>query len=236
MNSQSQNLLNKISIALGLMLWLSFCQAEQSILEQQLSAQLMKQWQAISQHPQEEVIVKISGLPAGYTAPNCDTGFQFELQQDLTPGRNPVQVSCASKHAWQLNLIANLQVWRQVVINQQALRNKALIRASQLRLKKSNIALLHRGYFTDLQQVAGSISKRSLKPGTTLTPAMIELPVLIARGQPVTLRVSTPAVTVEMAGEALRKGRAGERIRVRNMNSGKILFGTVISSELVLIQ
>ena len=236
MNSRSQNLLHKISILAALLCWLSLAQANSPSLEAALSTQLTEQWQSISQHPDEDVVIQVSGLPAGYQAPNCDSGFQFTLQQDLAPGRNPVQVHCANKPAWQLNLIANLEVWRHVVINQQALRNKTLIRASQLSLKKSNIAQLHRGYFTDLQQVAGSISKRSLKPGTTITPTMIELPILIERGQPVTLRVSNPAVTVEMAGEALRKGRAGEHIRVRNLSSGKILFGKVISSELVLIQ
>lgn len=235
MNSQSQNLLNKISVALGLLLCMPLGHANQSLLTASLSQHLIQQWRAISQQ-QEELVVKISGLPAGYQPPSCAQDYQFELTQDLAPGRNPVQVSCADTSAWRLNLIANLQVWRPVVITQQALRNKALIKGSQLSLKKSNIAQLHRGYFTRIEQVAGSISKRSLKPGITITPSMIEQPVLIERGQPVTLRVSNPAVTVEMAGEALRKGRAGERIRVRNINSGKILFGRVVSSELVLIE
>ena len=207
-----------------------------SALNLQLESELKQQWQGLSQQPSEELIIKISGLPADYQPPACDQDFQLQLTQELKPGRNPVQVACPSRQAWQLNLMAELQVWRPVVVTRVPLLNKSTIQATQLSLQKRNIAQLHRGYFTQLNQVVGSISKRSLKPGTTLTPSMVKQPVLIERGQTITLRSSNPVVTVEMAGEALRKGRAGELIKVRNISSGKIVHGRVISSELVQIQ
>lgn len=236
MNSRSQNLLNKFFIWGLLILCPSVFAADHNALINQVKQELEQQWQALSQHEAEELVIRLTGLPAGYQPPACNGGYSLQLNQDLKPGRNAVQVTCPGREAWQLNMTADLQVWRQVVVNHAPLLNKGQITASQLRLKKRNIAQLHRGYFTELEQVAGSISRRSLKPGTTITPSMIELPVLVKRGQSIKLRVSNPAVTVEMAGEALRKGRAGELIKVRNISSGKILHGRVISSELVQIQ
>jgi flagella basal body P-ring formation protein FlgA len=39
-----------------------------------------------------------------------------------------------------------------------------------------------------------------------------------------------------MKGLALRKGRKGDRIKVENSNSNRVLYGTVVDSDLVLIE
>ena len=229
-------MLHKFSLWALLLIGTPVCADSRDELIQQLKSKLTQQWYELGQFNEQEVIINVSGIPADYQPPVCTSDYQLALNQDLKPGRNAVQVSCPERNAWQLNLMADLQVWLQVVVNHTPLLNKATINKQQLTLSKRNIAQLHRGYFTDPKQVAGSISRRSLKPGTTITPSMIEQPVLIKRGQTITLRASNPAVTVEMAGEAMRKGRAGESIKVRNISSGKIVHGKVISSELVQIQ
>jgi flagella basal body P-ring formation protein FlgA len=65
---------------------------------------------------------------------------------------------------------------------------------------------------------------------------MIDLPLIIKRGQTVTLRAERPGFTVNMKGLALRKGRKGDRIKVENSNSNRVLYGTVVDSDLVLIE
>jgi flagella basal body P-ring formation protein FlgA len=38
-----------------------------------------------------------------------------------------------------------------------------------------------------------------------------------------------------MKGSALKKGRKGDRIKVENSNSNRVLYGTIVDSDLVLI-
>jgi len=62
------------------------------------------------------------------------------------------------------------------------------------------------------------------------------MPDLVERGQPVTVRLDRPGLSIEIEGEALSDGHLGERIRVKNSRSGKTLFAEVIASGLVQVQ
>ena len=69
-----------------------------------------------------------------------------------------------------------------------------------------------------------------------ITPNMLESAVAIRRGQKVTLVNHNGPVSVSMAGEALNEATLGQRIRIKNVNSGRILEGIVRSDEMVEIQ
>jgi flagella basal body P-ring formation protein FlgA len=102
-------------------------------------------------------------------------------------------------------------------------------------LQQRNIGKLRRGYYAEFNDIIGNISKRSLKAGTAVNPSMISLPIIVQRGQALTLRVERPSFTVNMKGIALKKGRKGDSIKVKNSSSNKGLFGTIIHRDLVLI-
>ena len=108
--------------------------------------------------------------------------------------------------------------------------------ARDLMLQPRNLANLRQGYFTDQQSLIGMDSKRSLKAGSVINPHMVQAPFVIQRHQKVVLSINKPGIAVQMNGIALTKGRLGERIRVRNSSSQKVLQGVVVSSERVLVQ
>jgi flagella basal body P-ring formation protein FlgA len=132
-------------------------------------------------------------------------------------------------------LNADIQVFRDVVVLRDNISRGDQVTASNLTLHKRNIADLQRGYFTSFEPIINNISKRSLKAGTALNPRMIDLPIIIKRGQSVTLKVDRAGFSVDMKGLALKKGRKGDKIKVKNSSSGKILYGTVLSANFVLI-
>ena len=196
---------------------------------------VLTQWASLEQRTDAQSKVEITGLPDGYKSQRCHQGLQVKANKQLTIGRNSIQVSCPNKSSWSLMLIAKIEVWRSVVVIRDHLARSERIQASSLTLQQRDIGSLQRGYFTSLAEVAGNISKRSLKAGTALSPSMVELPIIIRRGQAVTLRVERPGFAVNMKGIALKKGRKGDVIKVKNSSSNKVLFGTVIHSDLVSV-
>jgi flagella basal body P-ring formation protein FlgA len=58
---------------------------------------------------------------------------------------------------------------------------------------------------------------------------------MIKRGQSVKIMARSGAVGVTMAGVATSKASLGERITVRNVNSGRVVEGIVRSGETVEI-
>jgi flagella basal body P-ring formation protein FlgA len=132
-------------------------------------------------------------------------------------------------------LNADIEVWRDVVVLRDHISRGEKVRNSSLTLQQRNIGKLRRGYYTEFKDITGHISKRSLKAGTAVNPSMISLPIIVQRGQALTLRVERPSFTVNMKGIALKKGRKGDSIKVKNSSSNKVLFGIIIHRDLVLI-
>ena len=76
-------------------------------------------------------------------------------------------------------------------------------------------------------ELAGKVAKRTLLPGKLIARNAVAEPELVARGTIVlavfedgTLKMSTTAL-------ALQAGSLGEGIQVRNIDSGKVIFGVV---------
>lgn len=89
--------------------------------------------------------------------------------------------------------------------------------------------------------VAGKRAKRALVPGQLLASSDVEAaatdnPILVKTRQQVRLIVRLGTVHVTATGEALQDGRAGQLIRVRNIDSKKTITGKVIGEGIVEIE
>lgn len=204
-------------------------------LEQNIRDNVLAQWQTIGQRAGAISKVDIAGIPQGYKSPKCSSPLEVKSTNALRLGRNSIEVSCPHLSSWSLMLNANIEVWREVVVLRDHLSRGQRVKSSSLTLQQRNIGDLQRGYFTEIKGITGHVSKRSLKAGTAISPGMINLPIIIKRGQAITLRAERPGFTVNMKGFALKKGREGDKIKVKNSNSDKVLFGTVVNADLVLI-
>ena len=204
-------------------------------LQQNISNNVLDQWQALGQRAGAISKVVISGIPQGYKSPECRSPLDVKPTNTLKLGRNGIEVSCPHRSSWSLMLNADIEVWRNVVVLRDHLSRGQRVKATGLVLQQRNIGDLQRGYFTEIKGIIGNISKRSLKAGTAISPGMINLPIIVKRGQAVTLRADRPGFSVNMTGIALKKGREGDRIKVKNSNSNRVLYGTIIDSDLVLI-
>lgn len=86
----------------------------------------------------------------------------------------------------------------------------------------------------------GLVSTRPIAPGTVITRAMLRGPndrtrgeAVIRRNQVVVMRVDHPGFSVRALGQALQDGRVGEYIRVRNVDSKRIVAGCVMADGTV---
>jgi len=77
------------------------------------------------------------------------------------------------------------------------------------------------------EEIAGLAARTDIPAGRVLTSAMVELPILVVRGDAVTVVVPIGAAAVTLHGVALDSGRLGEEIRVRNPDSNAIITAVV---------
>ncbi|MBK1723677.1 flagellar basal body P-ring formation chaperone FlgA [Thiocystis violacea] len=150
-------------------------------------------------------------------------------------GNTTVNVRCAGPVTWSIFVPVSIERHLQVVTTARALGRQQVIQPADVRLERQETSSLTSGYFTELSAVVGLEAKRRLIPGQVLTQTQVAPRQLIKRGQEVTIYAMRPGLTVRMKGEALENGSEGERIRVRNRSSKRIVEGYVEPSGAVRV-
>ena len=76
----------------------------------------------------------------------------------------------------------------------------------------------------------GLITKRRLPANTVLHPNMLislKSPIIVKRNQNVVIRIDRPGFLVTAAGKTMQDGKVGEFIKVRNMDSQRIIMARI---------
>ncbi len=87
---------------------------------------------------------------------------------------------------------------------------------------------LKRGSITQPEQVIGSKLKRSGKANSSLVKTDLIIPKLVKRRSIVQLIFNRGGIKITSEGESLGDGQRGDRVKVRNLDSKKIVTGRVI--------
>ena len=80
-----------------------------------------------------------------------------------------------------------------------------------------------------------SSSRRSVVAGGVLTRNHVEAIPVVHRGDEVELVARTNRLAVSALGQAMQDGGIGERIRVKNSDSGKILYGQILDAATIQV-
>ena len=202
--------------------------------QDQVTQQLCLRWQAIA-GADGECEVSYPGLSPNFRLPECQQAFTLNLLRPLQSGRNGLELSCESPW-WRQNLAIQLHIFKPVVVLARASGSHQVLNGTDLSLVRHDIGTLPKGFFTSLDQVAGMQLRRSLRAGTILSTDLLEASIVINRGDQVKIRIIKPGIRIESEGSAMEEGRVGERIRVRNDRSGKVLTARVLEHGLVQVE
>ncbi|MFN2355672.1 MAG: flagellar basal body P-ring formation chaperone FlgA [Desulfopila sp.] len=86
---------------------------------------------------------------------------------------------------------------------------------------------------TNLRRILGKRLKRTIRAHDVIHSSDVEIPPLIQRGQLVKIIIRTGTMHLSATGVARRDGKQGEIIRVRNVNSNKLIQGRVTAAGTV---
>jgi len=99
----------------------------------------------------------------------------------------------------------------------------------------ARLSALPRGALTRLELVENTVARQELRPGQWLTDAMLDVPDAVKRNHPVTIRLERGPLQITTHGVAREAGALGEVIRVENLQSRRVIFARVLSSDEVQV-
>ncbi len=94
---------------------------------------------------------------------------------------------------------------------------------------------LSQTFVGDAADLVGKTPKRSIRPGEPVRPSDLQTPVVIRKGELVTIVLQDAALFLTVQGKALEDGAQGQAIHVSNTRSGKLLDATVTAPGTVAL-
>jgi len=128
-----------------------------------------------------------------------------------------------------------LKLYKEVFIARDTIRRNQIIEESDLLKVRKNVDRLPREYVTDKDQLIGKISKRTINPSEAIRRNTVSAPPLVKSGDRLQIVFETPFLRLSAPGISMAKGRKGERIPVKNLDSKIVVFATVQTRNVVQV-
>lgn len=205
-------------------------QAVQQHLERQLKQEAARQgWQGMRFTHADSVLNSTVRL-----APCASEPKVINIDADVEPlARQRLQVTCPGADGWAVTVNSQATVFVPALYSTTVIERDQVIGADDVRAQELNVAKAARGFYQRPQDVVGQTARRRIRANQPLSPGLVIGPVLIKRGQQVKIVASRDGIQAQTQGEALRDGRAGEVIKVRNLSSEKVIEAKVLEAGLV---
>lgn len=115
----------------------------------------------------------------------------------------------------------------EVPVPARRIRPGEVISAGDLSWKRLASNRLQRDVVTSAEQLIGLTPRRGLREGVPVRASDVQRPRMIAKGELVTVTLSTANMTLTARGVALQDGSKGEAIRVSNLHSRQVIEAVV---------
>ena len=178
--------------------------------------------------------VSVGDLDSRLRLTACDQPLDtYDSPNGLNGGRGVVGVRCNGSKPWKIYVPVRIALMESVVVSRRAIVRGQELSADDLVLSEIDVSAVHKAYFTRIEDVVGMRSKRSVTSGKLLHAGVLQQAKWIKRGSQVEIVAVGDGLDVRMRGKAMADGSRGDRIRVKNLNSGRIITGTVAGAGIV---
>lgn len=173
--------------------------------------------------------IQVNNLDPRLRMPLCSQSLDASLESPAQPlGRVTVRVRCDGEAPWTVFVPAQVKLLRDVVVMTRPLKRESVIGEGDVTLRERDVSSLGQGFISDLDQAVGMKLLRPTVMDQVLTLQQLEQAEVIRKGDQVVITARSGGLSVRMPGEALAKGGLTEQIRVRNLNSKRVVKATVI--------
>ncbi|MBY8948781.1 flagellar basal body P-ring formation protein FlgA [Pseudomonas sp. SH10-3B] len=172
--------------------------------------------------------IQVSQLDPRLRMPMCDKELTASLESPAQPiGRVTVKVRCEGASPWTVFVPAQVKLFRDVVVVTRPLKRTGIIGFEDVALRERDISMINQGYLTSLDQAIGQKLTRPVVTDQVITLVHLEQAEVIRKGDQVVISASSGGLQVKMPGEALSNGGMSEQIRVKNLNSNRVIKARV---------
>ena len=166
-------------------------------------------------------------VPAGATEVRAAIGGGRDL---FSPFTAAIEIWADDRVLRRMNVTAQAEAFAPVMVLTRDLAAGARVREEDVTTEMRRLTRAVSAYVRDVKALRGVGLKRALARGEPLTADVMIAEITVKPGDPVRIIGESGLVYIEVKGEARSAGRIGDRIQVKNAQSG-ILLQAVVEDE-----
>ena len=159
---------------------------------------------------------------AARPTPPCSQPVAVDPVDTRFPQRMRFVARCPDTPGWRYEYVVRARVTAMVAIAAAPVAANEALTDAQVTIERRDISNIA-DPVSNPADVVGQVSRRMLRPGDILRSGQLVTPVLVKRGDAVTMVARREGIEVSMTGEALDAGGKGAVVRVRNTGSGQVV-------------
>jgi flagella basal body P-ring formation protein FlgA len=172
--------------------------------------------------------IQVNQLDPRLRMPLCDKELTATLESPAQPlGRVIVRVRCDGASPWTVFVPAQVRLFREVVTTTRPLKRTGIINPEDVTLRERDISQINQGYLTSVDQAIGQKLVRPMVSDQVITLVHMEQAEVVRKGDQVVISARSGTLNVRMPGEALSNGGMSEQIKVKNLNSQRVIKARV---------
>lgn len=183
-----------------------------------------------------DIEIKTRPLDSRLKLPRCkqeliaDTPFNATQLDNLS-----IKIRCNDATPWSIYVPLSVKIYQDILITRHALSRGDRIHTDDIELRRMEISGFSGRFLQQKSDAIGYILTRPLRAGQPVLSTSVKLPNIISRGQRVTLLSRQKNIQIRTQAESLMDAAAGERIRVKNTRSKRIIEGVVAKNGEVYV-
>ena len=134
-----------------------------------------------------------------------------------------------------LSATAQIAASMPVLVATRDIQQSERIRESDVRIETLRLDRPVSFYLRDVSELRGLAASRIIAKGETITTNSVVSGIVVKPGDSVRITGKSGALQIAVAGEARAAGRIGDRIQVKNLQSGILLQAIVVDEGLVQV-
>lgn len=180
--------------------------------------------------------VSVTPLDKRLRLQHCEGGLEAFSNRDITDAGNvTVGVRCHQPVAWTVYIPLQIKVMQPMVVIARPVSANHVLTEKDLLIEQRDIGNLRQGYMANIAAVVGQQAKYSLGLGTVIQKNHLRPLNIVKRGESIVLVASAGTMEVRMQGTAMSDASLGDRVRVKNLSSERVVEGVVDAPGVVRV-
>jgi len=189
----------------------------------------------------ETSVVKLQRIPNDQRVPlgSGDVKLRFSRVSVGKSGRQAylsVDVVVDNSIYSSLGLTFDIKRFRSVVVAVDGIKPGNIIRNDNVDIASVEVSRVFDDIFTRIDDVVGMEVKRPIRPGDVITGKAIKKRPAIHKGDRVVILIKSSGLEVRSKGICQETGGYGEIVKVMNVDTKKMLLGSVLNGGIVMVE